>query len=270
MRPCNARSAALPLEGKRIVITRPKEQAADLHARLTALGAEVLTLPAIAIRPPKSFKPLDDAIAHLADYDWIVFTSVNGVKYFFERCEKYKDAKFRVSTKAKVAAIGPATAMALEERGVSPDFVPHEYLSDEIARSMRRIAGKRILLPRADIARDTLPVALREKGARVDVVAAYRTVRPAATKANGARSRNSLARADVITFTSSSTVTHFMSSYGRVPAETLIACIGPKTAATAREHGLRVHILARDHTAPGLVQALVEFFHHSQTPSHVG
>lgn len=289
MRPGSTRSGG-PLAGKRIVVTRPRDQAAELHEKLTALGAVVLPLPAIEIKPPKSYKPLDAAISRLAEYDWIVFTSANGVKYFFERCEKCRDPKFRLRPgklgRLKIAAIGPATAMALEERGVSPDFVPREYLSDEIARNMKRIAGKRILLPRADIAPGTLPLALREKGARVDVVAAYRTVRPSATNASGAKARAALTGADVIVFSSSSTVTNFLAAYPGWPeteglasphgepakdtAGTRVACIGPKTAATARENGLPVHILAREHTATGLVRAIVEYYQHSQKSPDVG
>ncbi|MGH8104446.1 MAG: uroporphyrinogen-III synthase [bacterium] len=271
MKPCSARAATLPadrgkpLKGKRVVITRPLDQAPELADRLAALGAEIIHLPSIEIGPPKSLESLDSAIRSVDSYDWIVFTSLNGVKYFFERYDLHQKSPAPPAPlrRAKIAAIGPATARSLQARGVVPDFIPKAFLSDEIAKGLTRVKGKRILLPRADIAPDTLPAALRKKGAVVDAVPVYRTV--GASRASFDLLKEPV---DLVTFTSSSTVAHFMGAYSVMPAGALVACIGPKTAATAREHGLPVHILAKEHTVPGLVQAIVSHYQSREVAAH--
>ncbi|GAB4544019.1 MAG: hypothetical protein Kow0063_37610 [Anaerolineae bacterium] len=248
------------LSGLRVVVTRPENQADELCRRLRALGAEPLLFPTIAIAPPQETGPLDRAIARLADYDWIMFTSVNGVEQFWRRLEKTgtPGGALPPAYRGKIAAIGPATAEALRQRGAPVQFIPAEYRAEAILEKIGDVTGQRILLPRADIARPALADGLRARGAQVDDVAAYRTVRgdppPAAFEAL-------LAGVDVVTFTSSSTVRNFVSlTEGLDYGSPLIACIGPVTADTARELGLPVHVMAGQYTIEGLVNALeIEF-----------
>jgi uroporphyrinogen-III synthase len=244
------------LSGRRVVVTRPEDQAEGLCSRLRALGAEPVEFPVIAIAPPEPGGPLDQAIARLSSYDWLIFTSVNGVECFWERLEASEAlAAGPVQlAAAKVAAIGPATASALRRRGVQVCLVPAEYRAEAILDEIGDVAGQAILLPRADIARPALADGLRARGAQVDEVPAYRTVpaTPAAAAFEALR-----AGVDVITFTSSSTVHSFVAqteglSYG----DPLVACIGPVTATTARGLGLRVDVVAKEYTVDGLLEAL--------------
>ncbi len=243
------------LSGRRVVVTRPEEQAEGLCSRLRALGAEPVEFPVIAIAPPEPGGQLDQALARLSSYDWLIFTSVNGVECFWARLAASAASAAAIGP-AKVAAIGPATAAALRQRGVQVSLMPGEYRAEAILDEIGDVAGQSILLPRADIARPALADGLRAKGARVDEVPAYRTVAstPAAAAFDSLR-----AGVDVITFTSSSTVHNFVAqtaglSYG----DPLIACIGPVTAATARGLGLRVDVVAGEYTMEGLVEALDE------------
>lgn len=247
-----------PLMGKRILVTRPRAQAADLCDKLAVLGAEPIVFPTIEIAPLKDASWLDQAIRQLSQYDWIIFTSVNGVTAFWDRlhaAEKDSSALAEVS----VAAIGPATAQALEQRGVQPHFIPAEYVAEAIVEGIGVVRGRRILLPRADIAREALASELERRGALVDEIAAYRTL-PAAPDPRGlAELRRGV---DAITFTSSSTVRNFVQLVGgdAISPGAAIACIGPITAQTARELGLSVDVAATEYTTNGLVQALVDFF----------
>jgi uroporphyrinogen III methyltransferase/synthase len=228
------------LEGRRVVITRAAEDAAGLARRLAELGATPVVIPAIRIEftdPPA----LDAALRRLSAYDWVVFTSRNGVEAVFRRATGL--------TGPRVAAIGPATAAALRKRGVEPSLIPDRYVTEAIIPALGEVRGLRILLPRADIAREALAAGLRERGAVVDEVAAYRTV-PAA------RSRPALSDVDAVTFTSSSTVRGFLQG-GPVPINAKVVCIGPVTAETARAHGLTVARVAERYTEDGLVDALV-------------
>jgi len=249
------------LAGLRVVVTRPENQAGELCDRLRAVGAEPVMFPVIAIAEPEAGGALDQAIARLAEYGWVIFTSVNGVEHFWRRLE---NAGVHGRTplnptgfspfQGKVAAIGPATAEALRQRGVTVDLMPAEYRAEAILEEIGRVAGQRILLPRADIARPALADGLRASGAQVDEVPAYRTVRghppPAAFEALRAG-------VDVITFTSSSTVRNFMVlTDGLDYGYPLIACIGPVTADTARELGLSVDVMAQEYTIHGLIEAL--------------
>jgi uroporphyrinogen-III synthase len=241
------------LSGRRVVVTRPEDQAEGLCSRLRALGAEPVEFPVIAIAPPEPGGPLDQAIARLGSYDWLIFTSVNGVECFWARLEALAAGSTHLPAVA-VAAIGPATAAALRRRGVQVRLVPAEYRAEAILDEIGDVTGQSILLPRADIARPALADGLRAKGARVDEAPAYRTV-----PATPARAAFDALRAgvDVITFTSSSTVRNFVaqtagSSYG----DPLVACIGPVTAATARDLGLRVDVVAKEYTIEGLLNAL--------------
>ncbi|MBF6590658.1 MAG: uroporphyrinogen-III synthase [Ktedonobacterales bacterium] len=258
-------TASRPLVGCHIAITRPPEQAGALARALEALGARVTTLPAITIAPAVETTALDAALGELATYDWVVFTSVNGVQAFDERlvaCGLGWEARGR----ARVAAIGPATARALAARGAAADVVPAEYVAEALAEALGNVAGQRILLPRADIARETLARELTVRGAEVNEIAAYRTITRPIPPELLARVAGE-ERADAITFTSSSTVRGLLESLaaaGRAPEVALggiaLAAIGPITAATLREHGLEPAIVAEEYTVSGLVRALVEHF----------
>jgi uroporphyrinogen-III synthase len=256
-----------PLHGKRIAVTRAEEQAAGLLARLRALGADPVACPAIAIVPPEDFAPLDAAIGRLAHYDWLIVTSANGVYALLDRMAALGHLPAELAH-LSIGAIGPATAEALAERGLHASFVPTTYVAESILAEIGDVAGKRILLPRADIARETLAIGLRAKGAAVDEIATYRTV-PGA----GARELASILRAatlDAITFTSSSTVRYLLDGLEQAGirrdearallARTAVICIGPITAATAEEQGLLVSAVAREYTAEGVVDALVAWF----------
>ncbi|HTP11117.1 MAG TPA: uroporphyrinogen-III synthase [Anaerolineae bacterium] len=245
-----------PLEGKRILVTRPRAQATVLCDKLAAQGAISLVFPTIEIAPLDDYAALDGAIRHLAQYQWIIFTSVNGVTAFWDRLEFVGAG---IAPTQRVAAIGPATASVLQSHDVTITLIPDEYVAEAIVESIGAVKGQRILLPRADIAREALAVELQKRGAIVDEIAAYRTL-PAQPDTEGLRE---LQRGvDVITFTSSSTVRNLIALVGReaIPPQAIIACIGPITASTTRELGLHVDIQATDYTMDGLVAALVAHF----------
>ncbi len=244
-----------PLFGRRIVVTRAQPQAAELAAELRRRGTEAIELPAIAFEPPKDLDRLMQVAADVGGYDWLVFTSPTGVARFFEHL---RDA--RSLGGVQVAAIGPATAAALAEHNVVADLIPEQYVAEALLEALREAVGPdgpgRVLIPRAETARDVLPDGLAAAGWDVDVVPAYRTVAPAPDPAAAAL----LADADAITFTSSSTVTNFAAAYGTDSAPEVVASIGPITTATARNEGLEVTIEATEHTVPGLIAALEDFF----------
>lgn len=258
------------LAGRRLVITRRREQAAGLRAALRARGATVLELPTIALVPPRSWRPLDAALRRLAGYDWFVFTSANGVEFFFSRLHK-KGKNRRALADARVAAIGPATAAALRARGVRADVVPEEYRAEGLLRALKkeRWQGKRVLLARAAQAREVLPRELRRRGARVEVVETYRTVLPRMSR-NKLRQLFGTRKPDAITFTSSSTVRNFFALLGsrragrRALQGVAVATIGPVTSRTARELGLKVAVEAKPYTLPALVTALGGYFRKSR------
>jgi uroporphyrinogen III methyltransferase/synthase len=244
----------LPLFGQRIVVTRDRRQSAELADPLEELGAEVLLLPVIEIRPPADPGPLDRSIEQLNTYDWLIFTSVNGVRSFVDRLTDIR------SLRAKVCAIGSATAAAVEGLHIKVDRVPKEYVAESLLEALASddLAGKRVLLPRAAVARDLVPDELTRRGAIVDVVEAYRTVVP---EDAAARAQAILARCPHwITFTSSSTVKNFLTVAGQESLESVrIASIGPITSATIRQHGLTVDAEADPHTVAGLVKAILGF-----------
>jgi uroporphyrinogen-III synthase len=241
-----AAKSAGALVGRRIVITRPAEKARRLADRLRSLGAVPIEFPTVRIEPAEP-GPIDAALRALEGFDWVVFTSANGVEAVCARLQAAgKDA--RDLAQRKVAAIGPVTAQALGEHGVEPALVPAEYVAEAILASLGEVRGLRFLLPRADIARDVLASELRARGAEVTEVAAYRTVGAEGPPPD-------LAAADAVTFTSSSTVRHFLASGARV-GRAKVVCIGPVTAATARELGLTVDAVADEYTEDGLIQAL--------------
>ncbi|HEU0025838.1 MAG TPA: uroporphyrinogen-III synthase [Ktedonobacterales bacterium] len=259
-------STTQPLAGRRIAITRPPEQAAALAKRLEALGARTVPLATIAIAPIEDPSELDAASASLASYDWLVFTSVNGVAAFAERLAA-TGRGWGERGLARVAAIGPATARSLEDHGVQVDLTPDEYVAEGILEGLGNVAGQRLLLARADLARRALADGLRLRGAEVDEVAAYRTVIQPATPEMIQRALLGDERVDAITFTSSSTARGLLQGLeglGLDPRDTLrgvaLAAIGPITAATLREAGLEPALIAEEYTIPGLTEALAAYF----------
>src|SRR5687768_1574410 len=250
-----------PLSGKRIVVTRTRSQAGALSEQLRELGADVIELPTIRIEPPTDLRAFAELVQDAHSYDWIVFTSPNGVTAFFELFYKlYDDA--REIGGARIAAIGPATAQRLKEFHMHVDLQPDEFVAESLAREFRKqgdIENLRILLARAEKARDLLPKELSALGAIVDEGFAYRTV-PETRDDIGARRRLLEEGADLITFTSSSTVENFLALGLPWPANMQVASIGPVTSKTARERGLEVAIEARRHDIPGLVEAIRKFF----------
>jgi uroporphyrinogen-III synthase len=255
------KTSAKPLRKIRVLVGRARHQAGALSRQLRSLGATVIEIPFIEIRKPKSFHPLDSALRKISDYDWLILTSINGVDAFWQRVARlHLDQRFLRGV--RVAAIGPATKKAIELGGIKVDVVPKEYIAESVVRSLRRrIQGKRVLLVRAKVARDVIPRELRLAGAQVDVVEAYETVVPAASRAR-LRSvlKNPGRRPHLVTFTSSSTVRNFVNLLGASKAQVRgirFASIGPVTSATLRELRLRVDIEASEFTIPGLVKAIV-------------
>jgi uroporphyrinogen-III synthase len=281
-----------PLSGIRVLVGRARHQAGTLSAELRKLGAEVMEIPFIEIRRPMSFKPLDSALKNLGTYDWLILTSVNGVDAMWERMKKLnlslpstsrEGHDFSRAEKAGrnhtalapgrlfIAAIGPATKKAIEQRGVRVDVVPKEYVAESVVRSLRRrVKGKRVLLVRAKVARDVIPRELRKSGAHVDVVEAYETVIPQSSRKKLRTALNAdRHRPDIVTFTSSSTVRNFVALLGKTGSARLakrsrpdilndiaMASIGPVTSSTLREVGLGVDIQAKEYTILGLVAAI--------------
>jgi uroporphyrinogen-III synthase len=263
------------LVGVRVLVGRARHQARALSAELRKLGADVIEIPFIEIRKPRSFKPLDSALKNLGRYDWLILTSVNGVKSMWERMRKLRLSRVSIRD-LNIAAIGPATKRAIEQRGLRVDVVPKEYVAESVVRSLRRkVKGKRVLLVRAKVARDVIPRELRKAGAQVHVVEAYETVVPESSRRKlQAVLKNAKRRPQVVTFTSSSTVRNFVelldSKKARArgqdyPHHTCLdgirmASIGPVTSATLREFGLSVNIRAKEFTIPGLVAAIARSF----------
>ena len=244
-----------PLFGKRVLVMRPKMQADAFARELWEIGAEPILAPTIAIGPPDDEAGALAAVTRIRDYAWVAFTSRNGVDAFFDRLgASGKDT--RAFGDVKVAAIGPATAAALTARGIRVDFMPDVYVNEAVADGLvaRTATGDRVLVFRAQEARDVLPDTLRAAGRAVDVVAAYKT-----RFVDDADLRERAERADIITFTSSSTVEGLVRNIADAAtllAGKTVAAIGPITAATARAHGIRVDVIAAEFTVDGLVQAL--------------
>ncbi|MGP8154334.1 MAG: uroporphyrinogen-III C-methyltransferase [Smithella sp.] len=252
-----------PLFGKNIVITRPEKQADDLAQLLIKEGANPIHFPTIKIVPPPDWRCLDNAIKKMEDYDWLIFTSANGVSFFFERLfAKAKD--IRNLKGIKICCIGPATEQQVQSKGIRVDLIPEKFISEGILESFSGInlRGKKILIARAAKAREVLPEGLKKLGAQVDVVTAYVTVNSGKKKSD-LKALFKENQVDVITFTSSSIVNNFVKIMGRnfsLPKGVKIACIGPVTAAAAKKVGLSVHIHQEEYTMEGLVQALIDYF----------
>jgi uroporphyrinogen III methyltransferase/synthase len=260
-----------PLAGKKILITRTREQSGDFATRLKKLGAQVIEFPTIEIVPPTRWNELDQGIDQLKFYEWVLFTSSNGVNFFWQRLRERGNSPY-LPPSLKVCAIGPATADQIKRKGISVQYVPKEFIAESILERFKkmRLEGKRILLARVKKARDILPKGLRKMGAKVDVVEAYRTVRP---KGGSKKMKKLLTeeKIDVITFTSSSTVNHFAELLKKEDLKKLlkgiaIACIGPVTARTAKEWGLKVRIQPKQYTIPALTRAIAEYFAFHSSP----
>jgi uroporphyrinogen III methyltransferase/synthase len=258
-----------PLFGRRLVVTRPRAQASRFIDALETAGADVIACPTIEIVPPSSWAPLDGAIQQLEAYDWIVLTSVNGVAMFFERMRALR-RDVRMLHRAKIAAVGPETAAALEARGVMVDVVPEEFRAEGVAAAMHAagVRGQRVLLARAAAAREILPALLRAAGAQVAEVASYATAMPR-TDMGEVRELLAAGGIDLLTFTSSSTVRHFVALLGADAPSLLrdaaVGCIGPITADTARELGLRVAVQPSVYTVEAFTAAILGYFASSGT-----
>ena len=253
-----------PLQGKRIAITRTREQAGVLRDQLMALGAEVIEIATIEIRDPATWEPLDSAIRRLEEFHYLVITSANGARNFLRRLEACGRPVGDLKS-LSIAAIGPATAAELAQCGVQVDLTPRQYVAEGLLEALgeRDLRGKAFLIPRAKVARDLVPRVLEAKGGRVEVVEAYETVAPQLSA--GELQRLLTPSPDVITFTSSSTATNFAKLAGEKPAVDLlrgvvIASIGPITSETIRKLGLTVAIEAKESTMPGLVRAIEDHF----------
>jgi uroporphyrinogen III methyltransferase/synthase len=258
------------LSGKRIIVTRARSQATSLVERIEALGGEVVEFPTIEIRPPESYGPLDQAIQRIASYDWLIFTSVNGVERFLDRFERLGKNLADLAD-IEIGAIGPETANKLVAARIQPSLVPRRYQAEGILEALapEMLRGKKVLIPRAAKARDILPETLRQWGAQVDVVEAYQTVLPqvdVSALCNLLRE----GKIDMITFTSSSTAANFAAmlrdqDYPRLLAETVIACIGPITKKTVEDLGMEPEVVSEEFTIPGLVSAMVDYFSRAES-----
>ena len=251
------------ISGRGVVITRPERQGGELSRLLIARGARVINFPVIQIVSPADWAMLDRAIDKLSTYRWIIFTSANGVAFFFRRLtELGKD--IRALKGVKIAAIGPATAAAVEAQGINVDLVPEEFVSEGVVRAFAGfdLQGCKVLLPRAQEARDVIPDGLVKMGATVDVAAVYRTVGTDRDPSDLIRLFKEGAIA-VLTFTSASTVINFLKIMGadfHLPSQVKVATIGPVTEAAAKKAGLPVHIRQERYTVPELVDAIAAAF----------
>ena len=253
-----------PLFGRRIIVTRARAQASDFAECLESYGAEVIQFPTIETRPIPNNAMLDKAIAQLATYNWVIFTSVNAVEYFYRRLRE-NDRDVRSYKDARICAVGQKTAVALDRIGIRTDYVPSRHCSSVLAAELQVVEGQKILLPCASIAAGDLPNDLRDRGAIVHAIPIYETVKA------GAEGRETLeadlhnGRIDMVTFTSSSTVTNFLEMFDlHLPAALInhvdIAVIGPSTAATAKAHSLTVDVVAKQASVASLSEEIVEFY----------
>lgn len=259
------RFQTLPLAGKRIVITRPIAQTETLKRELKNRGARVIEIPAIRIEAPIDFAPIDQAVQEISAYDWMVFTSPNGVDFFFERLRKRIRNRTRALEKIKIAAVGPATSEALLRWGIRSDFVPSRFTTADLAGQMKlrlgSFAGKRLLLLRSQIAPIELTDAFQKEGAYVRQITAYRTLCPKSQIRNGFRMLEKESP-DMMTFTSASCVTNFVNTVGpgrfrQAFRKTLIVSLGPATTAALTRNRIRVSRQAHPHTVKGLLKAIL-------------
>jgi uroporphyrinogen III methyltransferase / synthase len=250
-----------PLSGRRVIVTRPRAQAAEFVSTLEMHGAEVVEFPTIRITDPENPEDLRAAVRGVDGFDWIVFTSVNGVERFWRELRRSGRETESIAG-ISVCAIGPATAAAIEGEGGVAELMPEEYVAEAVVEALSArgdLRGARILLPRAAEARSVLPDSLRDRGAEVVEVAAYQSV-PDAAEAGRVRTLLDRRAVDLITFTASSTVRNFVDAVGIDIGDALVASIGPITSATAREAGLPVQIEATEYTIPGLLTAITGYY----------
>jgi uroporphyrinogen III methyltransferase / synthase len=258
-----------PLRGKTVVVTRPRAQSEEITMRLEELGAKVIHCPTIEVAPPPSWAPLDASIRKLADYDWVVFTSANGVEFFFQRLRDTTSEGSPALTGRIICAIGPATAQALDKVGAAVNVVASDSRAEGTVSAIvdylggpQRVRGLSFLIPRARVARDVLPSSLRNLGARVDAVETYQTIRPSVEPESILRlfKENSI---DAITFTSSSTVSNLsamveLEDLSELLANTVAVCIGPVTAETAESHRIEKIVHPLVYTTQALVDSIVQ------------
>jgi uroporphyrinogen-III synthase len=256
-----------PLAGTRILVGRARHQASSLSAGLRSLGAAVIEIPFIEIRKPQSYRPLDDALKNIRNYDWLILTSANGVEAMWERLRKLRILR-RTLQQLQIAAIGPATKKAIVKHGLKVKMMPEEYVAESVVKGLRdKVKGKRVVLIRAKVARDVIPEELRAAGAAVDVVEAYETVVPEKSRARlRALMKNASRRPHIVTFTSSSSARNFAELVGKGKTGSFgagslkhvqFASIGPVTSATLRELQMPPTIEAREFTMAGLIRAIV-------------
>jgi uroporphyrinogen III methyltransferase/synthase len=263
-----------PLAGRTVVITRAQNQAEEFVTELEQYGAQVILCPTIEIRELESYERLDEAIEHLYGYDWLIFTSVNGVEHFFKRLKAHERDASDLD-EVKVCAIGEATAARLRDLHVHVDVIPEEFKAEGVFAALERfvggteaLKGLNVLIPRASVARDYLPKALEQAGARVDVVPAYRTSVPDNLDRGRVAAMLS-GNGDCIAFTSSSTVRNLAQLFdtqdlSEALAGVVIACIGDITATTAADYGLQVKIQPQSFTIPALARAIADYFSSSE------
>ncbi len=258
-----------PLFGKRVIVTRSRDQASVFAEMLIDRGATTIEFPTIDVVPPASWDELDSAINEIETYNWIIFTSANAVKFFMERLRSLgKD--LRMLKGVNICTVGPKTAEALEARGLRADLIPGEFKAEGVLAALGglQVKGLKFLIPRAKVAREIIPDKLRELGADVTVATAYENVRPVADMERVKKLFDEK-KISVVTFTSSSTVHNFIEILGQKEYKTLIAgvkvaCIGPVTAKTAEEYGMKTDIMPKEYTIPAFVDAMVEYFKNSE------
>ncbi|MEI7555626.1 uroporphyrinogen-III synthase [Candidatus Chlorohelix sp.] len=264
---------AHPLAGRRIVVTRAKEQSGGLLEHLREIGADALEFPVIKTIPPKTWDEIDGVIAELSHFNWVIFTSVNGVEYFWQRMtELGKDSQ--AFSGVKTATVGSATADSLRSKGVEPNLIPVRFVAESILEALgENLQGQRFMLPRADIARQSLVTGLEERGAIVTQITAYHTVVGGESGINPSDLLQLLqqGQVDVVTFTSASTVRNFAARLSSVSSKPLpellknsaVACIGPITAGAALEMGLKIDLQPEKYTIDNLVVCISDYFNQS-------
>jgi uroporphyrinogen III methyltransferase/synthase len=256
---------AKPLFGKRIVVTRSRDQASVFAEMLIDRGASPIEFPSIDVVPPASWAELDTALDTVETYQWVIFTSANAVRFFFERLRS-RGTDLRILKGVNICAVGPKTAEALERHGLKADLIPTEFKAEGVLAALGgvQVKGRRFLIPRAKVARELIPEKLRELGAEVTVATAYENVRPAAD-VERVKKLFTEKKIAAVTFTSSSTVHNFGEMLGQKEYKSLlngvaVACIGPVTARTAEEYGMKIDVMPKEYTIPALVEAMVEYF----------
>ncbi len=258
-----------PLFGKRIVVTRSRGQASVFAEMLIDRGATTIELPTIDVVPPTSWDDLDKAIHDIESYDWVIFTSANAVRFFMERLREL-GLDIRMLKGIGICTVGPKTAESLGTFGIRADLIPAEFKAEGVlaALGIEKVKGNKFLIPRAKVAREIIPDKLKEMGAKVTVATAYENVIPTADMVRAIQLFKDK-KISAVTFTSSSTVHNFVEMIGRKGYKDLIngvsiACIGPVTAKTAEEYGMKIDVMPKDYTIPAFVDALVDYYYNKK------